>query len=195
MSATTLGPAKAATLLADGTYQNANDLTRIDNGGTVLEFLDLTATQGLSLISNLATFQSAGFSVATDTQVSALFSAFGITYNFVPNGFVVLSAAPGRAEFISHLGGTVAGNTASMGQFIAPGFGSYFCISTGGCPSGSFVYNINLNLFAGDVGVTLVRTGDIATAAVPGPIAGAGLPGLMFVGGGLLAWWRRKRKA
>jgi hypothetical protein len=49
-----------------------------------------------------------------------------------------------------------------------------------------------------DPQLTIISTGDLTftpqNAGVPGPIAGAGLPGLLFAGSGFLAWLRRKRR-
>jgi hypothetical protein len=47
----------------------------------------------------------------------------------------------------------------------------------------------------GGTGNSAGQISAVTVTSVPGPALGAGLPGLIFAGGGLLAWWRRKQRA
>jgi hypothetical protein len=48
---------------------------------------------------------------------------------------------------------------------------------------------------ASPVGGGETRTGNITFSAVPGPLVGAGLPGLALALGGLMIWWRRRPRS
>jgi hypothetical protein len=56
-------------------------------------------------------------------------------------------------------------------------------------------FDITSVVFANDRNTFTLDNFTFASSPFPGPIAGAGLPGLILASGGLLGWWRRRRQS
>jgi hypothetical protein len=186
--------AQAATLVGNGTFAVADDLTLINDGGSTFEFLDLSFTNGQSVTAALSTYGDDGFAVADENQITALLDAFGIVYTFIADGdsFTNLGVAfPVAASFTASLSTTF--NNGSLGTYAnASGTGtySYLCISEGDCSGGSFTSDFNLSSGSSLLGIFLVRE-DAPISDVPLPAAAP----LLAMGVAALALLRRRRRA
>ena len=150
-----------------------------------------------------------GVSITLDTSTSATCSLSGNGSGITGTNDVINNLAPGYLTLDTTASSGLAslslsGTSSGTFSFIASGYidfilgfqtasaqpkPDYFSfILPAGVSSGNWAVN------NGGGGVQLAVLYGHQVAPVPGPVVGAGLPGLVLASGGFLGWWRRRQK-
>jgi hypothetical protein len=166
-------------------FQPINGLT-VTKGGESFTFSDPTGTLFYNFAGPTVTFVQAptiqgpirvpleSFDVAFSVPVTSI--QFGLAEFTIPPAVALTGA-----QVTLSSGATLLFNLSLVDPFPEGQF-TY---------SGSPVTGFQLTPAPGGL---LLAFDNLTVTLVPGPIVGAGLPGLLLASGGLLAWWRRRQK-